>query len=128
MDPRAERLLDRARVDLAALRTRLQDVTGTGDALDGLVRVTCRADGTVAEVVVDPRAMRRQSAELAAAFQEAHAAASRAAAEATRITLAESGTFADLGDQLARGSRDLTALMERQGIPVRDLLRRLGGS
>jgi DNA-binding protein YbaB len=128
MDPRLERLLDRARADLDDLRTRTGTVTGSGEALDGLVRVTCRPGGVVDDVVVDPRAMRHRAAELAEAFREAHAAASRAASAAVRAVLAESGTFAEIGAQLDRGTVDVAAVLERQGLGVRDLVRRLGGA
>jgi DNA-binding protein YbaB len=124
---RLRRQLERARVDLESLRTRMGQVTGVGEALDGLVRVTCRPGGAVEDVWVDPRAMRRQSAELATAFREAHTQAARAAAEETQVVLQDAGTFADVAAQIGRGTVDFTALLERQGIPVRDLVRRLGG-
>ncbi|HEV7825989.1 MAG TPA: YbaB/EbfC family nucleoid-associated protein [Mycobacteriales bacterium] len=126
-DLRLRHALDRVRVDLDTLRTRVGAVTGVGEALDGLVRVTCRAGGAIEDVRIDPRAMRRQSAELAAAFREAHTRATLAAAEATQIVLRDSGTFADVAGQMERGSVDLTSFLEHQGIPVRDLARRLGG-
>jgi DNA-binding protein YbaB len=127
-DPRLRRHLDRARVDLETLRTAMGAVTGAGEALDGLVRVTCRAGGAIEDVGVDARAMRRQAAELAAAFREAHAQATRAAAEATQVVLRDAGGFADVVAQMERGTLDLTELMEGRGFGVRDLVRRLGGA
>jgi DNA-binding protein YbaB len=123
-----ERQLDRARVDLGSLRARMQDVAGVGEAMDGLVRVTCRVGGVIEKVSLDPRAMRRPSADLADAFKAAHAAAVVAAAESAQQALRESGTFTELATQLQDGTVDLVALIERQGIPVRDILRRLSGS
>jgi DNA-binding protein YbaB len=48
--------------------------TGTGEALNGRVRVTV-SQGRISEVTLDPRAMRAPSEDLAAAFREAANAA-----------------------------------------------------
>jgi DNA-binding protein YbaB len=75
-----QRLLDEARESLASMRRAARDaqpppadatgeaaapVEGSGEALDGLVRCTVAADGTVDELVLDPRLLRRPLAETA---------------------------------------------------------------
>ncbi|REF36221.1 DNA-binding protein YbaB [Thermasporomyces composti] len=49
----------------------LEDVTGDGEAEDGLVKVRLGPGGRVREVSIDPRAMRRSSEELAELVKEA---------------------------------------------------------
>jgi DNA-binding protein YbaB len=73
-----QRLLDEARGSLATMRRAIRDaqppgdvddadtpVHGSGEALDGLVRCTVAADGTVDDLQLDPRLLRRPLADMA---------------------------------------------------------------
>lgn len=72
-----QRLLDEARGSLATMRGAVRDaqpsgdatddagVQGSGEALDGLVRCTVATDGTVDELRLDPRLLRRPLADVA---------------------------------------------------------------
>ncbi|GGO66982.1 YbaB/EbfC family nucleoid-associated protein [Nonomuraea cavernae] len=75
-DHEFSRLLDRFRqetAELERLRERIAAVRGRGVAADGRVVVETTQTGALAGLVIDSRAMRLDSAELAAAILEASA-------------------------------------------------------
>jgi len=56
---------------LSTVREKMADLEGKGESADGRVRVTCTSQDPVAEIYIDPRAMRMGSQELAEAIREA---------------------------------------------------------
>ncbi|MFD0851076.1 YbaB/EbfC family nucleoid-associated protein [Actinomadura adrarensis] len=55
---------------ILGLRDQTRDLTGTAETPDGRIKVTCTSDDPVAELHIDPRAMRMPSGDLAAAIKE----------------------------------------------------------
>ncbi|MED7925120.1 YbaB/EbfC family nucleoid-associated protein [Nonomuraea sp. LP-02] len=83
-DTELGRLLADHRRDLAeleALRDRLAEVRGRGEAADGRVVAETTQDGALTGLAIDPRAMRLGSDRLAEAILRASARAARAAGE-----------------------------------------------
>ncbi|MEW9550690.1 YbaB/EbfC family nucleoid-associated protein [Nonomuraea sp. NPDC050783] len=84
-DQELGRLLDRFQQDVAAIERLSEQMTavkGRGEAAQGRVTVEVTSAGALSGLVIDPRAMRLGSAELAAAILEASARAARDAARA----------------------------------------------
>lgn len=83
-DTELGRLLADHRRDLAALealRDRLAEVRGRGEAADGRVVAETTQDGALTGLAIDPRAMRLGSDRLAEAILRASARAAQAAGE-----------------------------------------------
>jgi DNA-binding protein YbaB len=115
-----EAKLDRAREN-AVLVAALE---GTGEAADGVVRVTVGATGALKDVVLDPKAMRLPSMDLAAAILEAARAAQASIGEQVREIYrdrAESGGFDPAA--VVQGQVDVAAMVEERMARVREALR-----
>jgi hypothetical protein len=95
--------------------------TGTGEALDGRVRITVSA-GHVSEVILDPRARRRPTEGLAAAIRDATNAAIDA--QNAHVTAALPGvpSLADLAATLDDVSAESLRAMEKSSRGIRDAI------
>ena len=112
---------------------RLAEARGTGQAANGLVRLVVDGTGDLVELVIEPRAMRLASVDLAAAVREAFHAARDAAREALAASAptpsaqveqlgAAGATLAQLGldaqrrlDEMTSVVRDLSTRLDRLG-------------
>ncbi|WP_067175786.1 YbaB/EbfC family nucleoid-associated protein [Microtetraspora niveoalba] len=83
-DPDADRVLAGLQEHMSRAEEvgqRLAELRGRGEAADGHVRVEVGATGALADLYIDPRAMRLGSAALAEAIMEAVGRATTAATE-----------------------------------------------
>ncbi|MBA9003169.1 YbaB/EbfC family nucleoid-associated protein [Thermomonospora cellulosilytica] len=55
---------------LSAVRAKMADLEGRAESADGRIRVTCNVRDPLAEIHIDPRAMRMSSQELAETIRE----------------------------------------------------------
>nr|BFE32692.1 hypothetical protein GCM10010200_049430 [Actinomadura rugatobispora] len=101
---------------IASMREQAGALTGTAETPDGRIKVTCTADDPLAELRIDPRAMRMASDDLAAAIRET---ARRALADRDRqvekLAAQEYGDDNPL-DLLNNGERLQQTLSEVQGM------------
>jgi hypothetical protein len=95
--------------------------TGTGEALDGKVRITVSA-GHVSEVVIDPRVRRRPSEELAAAIRDATNAAIDAQNAQVSAELPGVPPLAELAATLDDISAESLRAMEESSRGIRDAI------
>jgi autotransporter translocation and assembly factor TamB len=125
----AEQLINQMKANLArtnAMRDRVRDLVGEARTDDGHVRATYTATAGLAELTIDPRAMRLPSKELAARIV-ALTAAARADLERQRAEIvAESGhdaaelsperseaMLSELTSAYARGMGDIQTVFDR---------------
>ncbi|SCE80837.1 YbaB/EbfC DNA-binding family protein [Micromonospora viridifaciens] len=105
------------------LRGRLTGLTGRAVSEDGLIEVACTADDPAHELRLDPRAMRRPTAELAEVLQEllrsARADLHRQTAEAVREAGDQVGPQSLIGDPAAAQAK-LAQLSELVSGPMRE--------
>jgi DNA-binding protein YbaB len=103
---------------------RLAAVRGRGTAADGLVSVEVDGTSDIVDLVIEPRAMRLPSVDLAAAVREAFRGAREAAQEALAVAGQEQATaIATLDDlqfnaerrlaELATVAQDLSTRLDR---------------
>ncbi|MGH3486840.1 MAG: hypothetical protein ACRDP8_02825 [Actinopolymorphaceae bacterium] len=95
--------------------------TGTGEALDGKVRITVSA-GHVSEVVLEPRVLRTPSEELAAAIRDATNAAIDAQNSQGTAALPGVPPMADLAATLDEVSAESLRAMEESSLGIRDAI------
>ncbi|HEX5594861.1 MAG TPA: YbaB/EbfC family nucleoid-associated protein [Micromonosporaceae bacterium] len=112
------------------LRTQLAELVGRAESPDGLIRVAATPDDPVAEVEIDPRAMRHASEDLANLLQQAVRAAkadlARQTSEVLREQTGEDGPMSlvhnpeaaraklnQLNEMVESGSRDLNLMFEQ---------------
>lgn len=99
---------------------RLAQARGTGTAADGLVRVEVDGTGDVVDLVLEPRAMRLASVDLAAAVREAFRTARAMAGEALRDSVPQAvaglgevgSTLSDLQLDAQRRLGELTSIAQ----------------
>ncbi|MFU8852435.1 YbaB/EbfC family nucleoid-associated protein [Micromonospora sp. SL1-18] len=113
------------------LRSRLTGLTGRAISDDEQIEVVCTADDPAHELRIDPRAMRRSSAELAELLQDllrsARADLQRQTTEAVRDVAGQFGPQALIGDPAAAQAK-LAQINELVSGPMRqssELLERL---
>jgi hypothetical protein len=94
---------------------------GTGEALDGRVRVTVSA-GRISEVTLDPRAMRTPSEDLAAAFRDAANAAIDAQNAQVAGGLPNVPSMSDLSRTLDEISADSMRAIDESSQGIRDAI------
>lgn len=109
------------------LKERLTQATGTGEALDGKIKVTVGPSGALLDLKIDPRAMRQGSQVLCehilAAAQEATTkVAEEISTAVTEFTGEDASRFAAAatGDMDIFGSRAPDFRLPNTGEPVRD--------
>lgn len=112
------------------IRSELAGLTGCAQSPDGYIRVTCTAEDPVAELEIDPQAMRYYADELAAVLQQvirdAKADLAHRTEEVLREQMGDDGPMAlvynpeaaqaklrQLSEMVQAGSRDLNQLFER---------------
>jgi DNA-binding protein YbaB len=109
----------------------LTDLRLRGEAAQGLVRAEVDGTGRLIDVVLDPRVMRRQSADLAEAVKTAVVSAQSAARERLEEMTAEAARRLPSPDRLAETLTEVqTTAEQRMGeysAALQDLLRRTGG-
>jgi DNA-binding protein YbaB len=93
---------------------RLSAVRGRGSAADGLVSVEVDGTSDIVELVIEPRAMRLPSVDLAAAIREAFRSARGAAQEALATAGQEQATAIADPDQLRSTLDDIQFDAERR--------------
>ena len=95
-------------------------IRAQGEASDGLVRLTVDGTGELTELVIDPKAMRMSSDDLAAAVQAAHrdaragarAAVQREAAQATQDLGSLSSLLESVGTDAQRRMTDFVRVAD----------------
>lgn len=107
---------------LAAVREQMADLKGRAESQDGRISVTSTPDDPLAEIRIDPRAMRMGSEELAATLQEtARRARQDLDAQVQKITADEfSGTENPMDalkdqDALKKSLTDMQGIFEQAG-------------
>ncbi|MGW5364314.1 YbaB/EbfC family nucleoid-associated protein [Actinopolymorpha pittospori] len=102
----------------------VQEIRADGESEDGRVRVVARADGTLAELTIDPRLLRAGSEAVAAAVLEAvNVAATRTRAEITDLLGgSDTRSVARIGENL---QRDLAGIIDQVLTDVARVERRL---
>ncbi|MBW8485269.1 YbaB/EbfC family nucleoid-associated protein [Actinomadura parmotrematis] len=122
---------------LARLREEMTGLRGHGESGDGRVSVICAPNDPLAELRIDPRAMRLGSEELSSAVRAAARAARQDLdAQVQRLTEAEYGTDTDPlaalrnADQLMASLKETQHMFEKAGrdsqLMMSELKRRFG--
>lgn len=102
---------------LAAVREQMTDLQGRAESADGRISVTSTTQDPLAEVKIDPRAMRMGSQELAAALQEtARRARQDLDAQVEELTAREYGDTDNPMDALKDQDAMKKSLTEMQGV------------
>jgi DNA-binding protein YbaB len=120
--------------DLEAKMQRAQEqaalvaaLEGVGEGADGVIKVTVGPTGALKDVVLEPKAMRLPSMDLAAAIVEAARAAQDAIAEQVREIYADRGETGGMDPAaIVQGKVDVNALINDRMAQVRETLRRGG--
>lgn len=100
---------------------------GVGEAADGVVKVTVGPTGALKDVVLEPKAMRLPSMDLAAAILAAARAGQESIAEQVRAVYTDRSATGGLDPAaIVQGEVDVNALITDRMAQVREALRRGG--